>query len=169
MSSPYSQSQIGVIATGGAARIPSKWKEADFTCRITGPDGWLNLDDHENYIVGSDSFAASAMQWRRNQVTSPYVAGKFTVGAVADQVTENVTVYVLGESQAELQINLANLIDAVSQVAFELSWTADNTSYTWSCDSADYTIDFINANLFARQLAVKLQIPRNPVIVMGAY
>ena len=165
----YGQSQVGIIGSGGDSHVPSKYKEADFHCRMTGPDGWLNLDDHENYIVAAESFASSATTWRRNQVQSPYVAGKFTASAIPDQVTENVTVYVLGESQTELQINLANLIDAVSQIAFELQWSADNAVYIWQCDSADYTVDWIAANLYARQLSVKLQIPRNPTITMSSF
>jgi hypothetical protein len=164
---PYDQSKVGIIGSGGDSSVPQQWKEADFHCRITGPYGWINLDDHQNYIVAAESFAASATTWRRTQVTGPYVAGKFTVSAVPDQVTENVTIYVLGESQTEMQINLANLIDAVSQPAFELQWSADNAVYIWQCDCADYTVDFVAANLYARHLAVKLQIPRNPVLGMG--
>lgn len=166
---PYLRSKVSIVGSGGDSHIPQKWKEADFHCRMTGPDGWINLDDHENYIIASDSFASSATTWRRNQVTSPYVAGKFTASAIPDQVTENVNVYVLGESQTDLQINLANLIDAVSQPAFELQWSADNAVYIWECDCADYTIDFVNTNLYARQLSVKLQIPRNPTITMSGF
>lgn len=165
----YGQSRVGIIGSGGDSRIPSTWREAEFHTRITGPNGWINLDDHQNYIVASDSFGSSATTWRRNQVTGPYVAGKFTVSAVPDQVTENVSVYVLGESQTELQLNLANLIDAASQPAFELQWSVDNAVYVWQCDCADYTIDFVNANLFARQLLVKLSIPRNPMIGMSSF
>lgn len=164
---PYERSKVSIIGSSGGSSVPTVSKDTDFHCRMTGPDGWINLDDHENYIIASDSFAGSAMVWRRNQVTSPYVAGKFTASAIPDQVTESVNVYVLGESQTELQINLANLIDAVSQPAFELQWSADNATYIWECDCADYTIDFVNTNLYARQLSVKLQIPRNPTITMA--
>jgi hypothetical protein len=165
----YSDTQVEVTRSGGGAKVVQEWKEADFHCRITVSGSWLNLDDHENYIVEASSFAGSATTWRRNQVQSPYVAGKFTVSAVPDQVTENVAVYVLGDSQTDLMINLANLIDAISQPAFELQWSADNAVYIWQCDPADYTIDFINTNLYARKMLVKLQIQRSPLIGFGSW
>lgn len=168
MTSPY-DSSVAVVTTGGSAKVPTNWGEEPFACRITGPNNnWINLDDHENYITAADSFGSSATQQRRSQVTGPYVAGKFTTYAVPDQVTENVTIYVLGDSQTVLQANLANLIDAVNQLYFQLVWSVGETSYTWDCDCADYTIDFVNTSMFARQLSVKLSIPRNPVITMGS-
>lgn len=165
---PYDYS-VSITTTGGGSRVPSQWKEADFTCRVTDPNGqWLNLDDHERYRVASESFASSATQWRRNQVQGPYTAGKFTTYAVPDQVTETFTVYVLGDSQTELQRNLADLIDTFSQPAFQLVWSVDESSYAWDCEAADYTIDFTNVNMFARNLTVKFQVLRQPAITMGS-
>ena len=109
---------------------------------MTIPGGrWLNLDDHEKYIVAAESFATSAVVWRRTQVQGPDVAGKFTVHAVPDQVTEQVGVYVLGSSQRDLQENLATLIDAVSQPSFQFLWSMDESSYAWDWRrTADYSI-----------------------------
>jgi hypothetical protein len=167
VTSPYDASTVSVITSGGDAIPTQDYRDARFACRITGSQGWINLDDHERYIVTADSFANSQTTWRRTQVQGPYVAGKFTVSAVPDQVTENVGVYVLGVSQADLQQNLADLIDAVSQPYFQLLWSMDEASYTWDCDTADYSIEYTTATLFARQLTVKLQIPRNPLVTMG--
>jgi len=160
-------SEFSVILTGGEARVPASWTEPVFTCRITGPAGWLDLDDHEHYIVAGDSFQAAQQTWRRQQITSPYVAGKFTTHAVPDTVQEQVNVWVLGINQGELQDNLAQLIDTFSQPEYDLVWSADQAAYTWHCEMADYSIDYSNTLLFARQLSFKAQIPRSPVVGMG--
>ena len=160
-------SAVSVIVSGGDALPAQDYSDAQFSCKITGPNGWINLDDHEHYIVAADSFASSATTWRRNQITGPYTAGKFTVSAVPDQVTENVNVYVMGGSQVELQRNLADLIDAVSQPYYQLVWTMDDASYAWDCDIADYSVEYSTATLFARKITVKLQIPRQPLLTMG--
>src|SRR5262249_54628021 len=96
-----------VITSGGGATLPPDWKEPQITARVTTQHGdWLNIDDHEHYILAADSFAQSSTQMRRIQVQGPYVAGKFTVYSVPDEVTETVSVYVLGQTQTELQLNL---------------------------------------------------------------
>jgi hypothetical protein len=169
MTSPYDASTVSVVTTGGDAKPQQDWKDAHFTCKITGPQGWINLDDHQCYIVTADSFANSQTTWRRTQVQGPYVAGKFTVSAVPDQVTEQIGIYVLGTSQADLQQNLADLIDAISQPFFQLMWSMDEAVYSWDCDTADYSIEYTTPTLFARQITVKLQIPRNPLVTMGSY
>jgi hypothetical protein len=169
--SPYGPYGVNasVITSGGDALVPKNWKEPDITVRITTPMGdWMNLDDHERYILAADSFQQSATQMRRNQVQGPYVAGKFTVYAVPDQVTETVSLYVLGANQTELQLNLQALVAAFTQPNFALVWSADEAAYQWDCEAADYTIDFVNTNVFARTLNVKFQVPRNPTLVMGS-
>jgi hypothetical protein len=167
MTTPYDDSLPAVVISGGDAAPARTEGDFVFACRMTGPQGWINLDDHERYIVGAESFATSATTWRRVQVQGPYVAGKFTVSAVPDQVTENVTVYVLGSSQSDLQANLAALIDAVSQPYFQFVFSIDETSYIWDCDCADYTVAYTTATLNARQITVKLQILRHPLLTMG--
>ena len=43
----------------------------------------------------------------------------------------------------------------------------DEASYAWDCDTADYSIAYTTATMFARQLSVKLSIPRQPLLTMG--
>jgi hypothetical protein len=163
----FDEASIDVTRTGGGASIPTTWKEPLFTCHMTIPGGLMNLDDHEKYIVAGDSFTAQTMTWRRQQVQSPYVAGKFTTHAVPDMVTEQLNIWVLGDNQMHLQRNLADLIDAFSQVYYQITWSVDIQSYTWNCEMADYSIDFTNTLTFSRHLSFKANIPRLPAIIMG--
>ena len=166
MSAPF-DSTAAIVISGGDAVPRMGDGTGIFACRMSYQGGWLYLDDLERYIVAADSFANSATTWRRVQVTGPYVAGKFTVSAVPDQVTEQVSLYVLGSSQSDLQSNLARLIDAVSQPYFQFVWSMDQASYIWDCDSADYSIQSTTATMFARQITVKLSIPRHPLLTRG--
>lgn len=160
---------VGVTLSAAGAYIPAKWTEAAFTCRVTTQHGtWLNLDDHERYIVAADSFGDTTTQMRRQNIQSPYVAGQFTVSAIPDQVQQGISVYVLGASQSELQINLKDLIDAFTQPAFQLVWSLDEASFTWDCEAADYTISFTNTGFFARTVNVKFQVPRHPQTMIGS-
>jgi hypothetical protein len=156
-----------IITSGGSADVPTKWGEADFRCWLTNWDGMMSLDDHIKYIVEASSFQASTMTWRRNQVQGPYVAGKFTVSAVPDTVVENVAVWVLGDNQTDLAQNLSDLIEAVSQPAYQLIYSLDEMAYTWNCEMADYTMDFTHTNAFARQVLFKFAVPRLPAVTMG--
>ena len=159
---------VGVVRSGGHAIVPQDWKEPPFTCWATGPTGWFNLDDHDRYYVGSDSFQSATMTWRRQTVQGPYVAGRYVTHAVPDTVTENLTIRVMGESQLQLQKNLADLIDTFSQISYNIVWSVDLMSYTWHCEMADYSIAYTNAELFARNVPVKFNVPRLPMIEMGS-
>jgi hypothetical protein len=164
----YDTSGVSVVRSGGGAVVPQRYEEPPFTCKISVAGGWLSLEDHDHYYIAADSFQAAQMTWRRQTVQGPYVAGRFVTHAVPDTVTETLNVRVLGESQLQLQSNLADLIDAFSQMSYELVWSVEIMAYTWVCEMADYAIDFTNSLLFARNLSARFSIPRNPVIGMGS-
>lgn len=108
-----------------------------------------------------------ALTWRRQMVTSPFVAGAIEVNAVKDIAKGQCAVIVTGANAATIQTNLATIIAAFTQSTYELHITISGSDYGWTCFRADYGVvfDFPLSNN-ARALA-KFQFPRKPVQVAG--
>lgn len=107
--------------------------------------------------------------WNRQSVRSPYVDGEFTVNRSRSQVQEKFGVYVSGATQGLIQSSIATLLAAFSQFRYQLTITLEDASYTWNCDTADYTVDWNQARWLARQALVGLTIPRSPLLVNGGW
>lgn len=126
----------------------------------------LNINDHTNYYVAPGTFGAT-VSWRRQTVSSPWIEGQFTVGAVRDQVEDKLVVEVKGADQLSLQNNVKALIDAISQSSFSMTMSLDTAYYTYACEASDYTIDWTNTRWIGRQVQVTIALRRSPVPVNG--
>jgi hypothetical protein len=128
----------------------------------------LDLNDHVNYQVANEILGGT-QTWNRQSVRSPYVDGEYTVNAARSRPEERFAVQVFGEDQLTLQENIAMLIDAVSQFRFQLRLEMNEAVYIWQCETADYTLDFNQSRMMARQALVSLMIPRSPKLVRGGW
>lgn len=128
----------------------------------------LNICDHLNYYIAATQFLGGTMSWTKNQITSPYTDGAFTVNRTRGQVTEPVTVEVLGETDTDLQTNLATLINAFSQDSFVLLIGIGAANYQYQCEAADVQLArwTVSGMLFKQQQVV-FQVPRQPVAILG--
>lgn len=124
----------------------------------------LDLNDHVNYIV-SEQLMGAQQTWNRQTVKSPFVDGEFTVHRAAGSRHEALGVQVLGGTQTQLQVNLQALTDALSQFRFQLTMVLDETSRTWQCETADFTVDYNQHRWMTRQVLVNAQIPTYPGLV----
>lgn len=124
----------------------------------------LDLNDQANYIV-SNTIMGGAQSWNRQTVKSPYVDGEYTVHRSLSQVHEQFDVQVLGATQTALQNNITTLTNTVSQFRFQLTIVMNETSRTWQCETADYTVDWSQERWMAMKVLVHLQIPRLPGLV----
>lgn len=130
----------------------------------------LNLNDHINYYVSNDSIFSGTVQYRRNTVTSPYVASGVTVNAVADLVQDVFAVEVLGGTSGALGTanNYAAIVAAFGQYDFNLTFSFDSGVYTYACQTSDYTTDWTQGRGLANQLEVKFTLYRSPIAINGA-
>lgn len=137
----------------------------DFDLEIQrADDTWLSLNDGINYKVAADSFETSAIQYRRTEVTSPYVGGSFLVHAVPQNAMETVQVYCYGASFFAAQTNVTNLINAIAQLRYQVRKSVADTVYTYSCYTADYSVTGSNVYVASKMIPVTLQIPRLPQV-----
>jgi len=131
----------------------------------------LDINDHTNFILSSDSILSATVSWRRNQAQSPFVESQILISAVRDLVQDSVAFEVLAGKvpggHAGLQANLKTLIDAFSQFSFNFTVQWDGVPYTYACQPADYAIDWTSGRAQAQQLRVKFSLYRSPVPVQG--
>lgn len=129
--------------------------------------GDLAVHDPENGYRISSEIAFNVITWRREQVQSPYVAGKITVGRVLDAVDTTVAVEVTAANHATLQARVATLIEAFTQDLFYMTFTLDGTEYKWKCEAADYGMNWEHTRLHAKSTLVAFQFPRHPNAIGG--
>lgn len=123
---------------------------------------WLDVSDGVNYRVNSATFENSAVTFRRDEVTNAFVEGKFLVNALRDNITENLVIYVYGDTIASLKTKIDALTTAVSQVNFNVRVTLENSQRLWQCWASDYTVNITNPMYHNRQAMVTIQLHRLP-------
>lgn len=123
---------------------------------------WLNLNDGINYKVGAASFNESATQLRRTEVTSPYVAGSFLVHAVPQNVVETIEIYCYGSTYAQAAANARAVIEAFSQITFQVKQSIDSGTYTYECNAADYSVKGNNTYVNSKMIPITFQFQRQP-------
>lgn len=135
------------------------------SAQVTVPSGVLEFNDGRIYRLDPTTMASIAVQWRRQQVASPFVPGTFTVNAVKDSIMESVGVYVRGSDNGDMRRKVEALVDAFSQLRYSVTWESDDDYYTWLCEVADYTVDTRREFRHARMATVSFQVPRYPELV----
>lgn len=125
----------------------------------------LELNDHLNFVAAPSS--PGQVQWQRQQVSSPWVDGAYTVNRHREQVMEELTFEVKGSSDANLQTNLGTIVAAFSQANFTITSTFNGTAYAWACEAADYQVVWDGPRHVAKQLQVRFTVPRSPIPTSG--
>lgn len=130
--------------------------------KIETPSGWLDLNDGVGYSFEGTSFADRQVTWRRQEVTSPFVEGTYIVGAVRENITEAVSVWVRGETFSELDARVEALIGALGQMTYRFMLRLEDSAHYWTCWPADYTVSGQREYLHSRLVLVKATMPRLP-------
>jgi hypothetical protein len=123
---------------------------------------WLNASDGTVYRVAKGTLENSAITFRRDEVTNPFVEGKFTVNALRDNITETIIIYAYGSSIASLKSAVDALTTIVSQVNFAVRVTLENSQRLWECWASDYTVNITNELYHNRQAIINIQLHRLP-------
>ena len=129
---------------------------------IEHPDGWLDLNDHQNYRVANDALAEGNHSFRRLTATSPYVHGSYTITSVPDNIEETLSVWVLGGTRADLAQNIQYLTDALQQITFGIVIKVEDYSVLWTCFASEYKVSTRHELMHSRMGQVVAQVPRLP-------
>lgn len=127
----------------------------------------LNINDGTNYILVPQNLNPATVTYRRAQVTSPFVEGRFTVNRVLDAVEGEIEIDVIGSSQSALQTNIAALIAAFTADEYVLSITIDGATYSWDCEAADYAMLWVHERMHALRVPMRFAFQRSPVPASG--
>lgn len=92
------------------------------------------------YFIQRDSFGPGESSNRTTYVESPYVIGKTMTHAVKDHQTLSLTVRVQGTDHADMISKMTTLCEAFEQFNYTLTVVIDGISYTYDCDTADYSV-----------------------------
>ena len=134
----------------------------NFSVEISYGTTWISLTDHRRFYMSSEDFGDKSQSLRRITAQSPYYEGTYLVHAVRENVTETISVYVLGSSQNQVTENILLLEELVSQFSFRVRLTLDDHVETWKCQQADYTIQRGHVLMHNGRAMMRLSINRLP-------
>lgn len=124
---------------------------------------WINLNDGATYRISAQGTRdTGARNWKKTTVESPVLAGNYLVHAVPDMMTQQVMVWVHGDSQTELGENYHTLLDLFSQWSYRLRWTLDEYQETWNCQLADASVSRNHVWTHSLMAAATFTVPVYP-------
>jgi len=127
---------------------------------------WINLNDGDTYKISGDATRDSTQKtWRKVLADSPILGGNFLIHAVPEMVSEQIAVWVYGETQTDVSDNLFTLLEIFEQYDYRIRWTFDEYRETWRCQLADATIGRGSVWTHSLMANVQLTIPRYPDVV----
>ena len=135
--------------------------------RSSSPVNGLNVNDGVNYILTPNDLNPATVIYRRAQVTSPFVEGRFTTNRVLDAVEATMEIDVLGSSHSNLQSNIASLVAAFSADTYVISITIDGATYSWDCEAADYAMLWAHERMHALRVPMRFAFQRQPTPAGG--
>lgn len=128
----------------------------------------LDINDHLNYYL-SPNFMGGMVQWTRQQATSPFLDGAVTTYRSRQMVNENITLEVLGDTDAQMWDNVRALIACVCQSKYNLGLAVGSEVHQWMCEAADYQFNWNAPRIIANQVQLVINMPRQPVAIQGGF
>ena len=122
----------------------------------------LELNDGA-YLVASDGLRPGDIGYRREQVSSPWVDGEFTVHRHKESPEAQIVINVQGDSQSQLKAHIETLVKAFTQDEFDLELEINGAKWFWRGEAADHAIGWGRERRHALSVPVGFQFPRYPV------
>lgn len=98
---------------------------------------WININDGERYLINAQNTRDSTQKsWRKVETTSPVLGGSYLVHAVPDMVTEQISVWIYGDTQTDLADNFFLLDQLFEQYDYRIRWTFNEYVEYWRCSLA---------------------------------
>ena len=136
--------------------------DLDISCRLTTPNGWLEVNGGK-YRLSADAFNSSATTWRRREASNPFVEGTWTVSAVRENISEQLSVWVRGDTPEQTSACVQELLDALAQRNFGIEVAFDSVTRFYTCFVADAQVSMTGPMRVARMAQVTAEVPRHPV------
>lgn len=130
-------------------------------CEISYGSQWVNLNDTINFKIGADNTRdGTSKTYRKTSVQSPVLSGSYLVHAVPDMVSEQISVWVYGEDQTNLNDNVSFLQTLFEQWNYRIRWTFDEYRQYWECQLADINISQNQVWTHSQMAQLSMTIPR---------
>jgi hypothetical protein len=153
------------VSRGTAEHTPADQDQLpNFQFEVSYGSIWLSLTDGDRFYLGPEDFGSHAQVRRRINATSPYYEGTYLIHSVRENVQESLLVNVLGVSANEVTENLLLLEELISQPSFQMRLTLEDHVETWSCQTADYTIERGHIQLHNTRAIMRISVPRLPEV-----
>jgi hypothetical protein len=124
---------------------------------------WVDLNDHERYIISSDGTRDSVSKsYRKIVADSPILGGNYLVHAVPEMVAEQISIWVHGQDQTDLADNLLHVDQLFSQYAYRIRWTTDEYREYWTCQLADSVTSRNSVWTHSTMASATYTVPRYP-------
>jgi hypothetical protein len=144
----------------------SRVDELDIACRIQATNGWIDLEDGQHYAIHGESFAERQQTYRKREINSPWIEGTFAISAVRENTTEQLVVWVKGDTHYEWRVYLERLTDALSQLSYRVMLRVGDMADYWDCWAADYSVQTQREFWHAKLGVVRATVPRLPATQM---
>lgn len=132
---------------------------------LSGPTGNIQLQQNGIYKLEASTRDQAGVTQRKTDATNPFVEGTFTVAAVRENVTENISIYVYAPSMSVRRARIDAITEALDQTHYTLAFTTEELTETWTCMAADYSIARRHELNMHYMALIKANIPRLPKVV----
>lgn len=99
----------------------------------------LQMSQNGRYYLPDGTFGGGETAQRRVTSESPMVKGRYPSSLVEGSRTGNMSVHVIS-TLANIQADVKEVIDAMTQFRYMLAWQYDGLSGTWQCEKADWAL-----------------------------
>jgi len=134
----------------------------NFLVELSIGNQWVAVSDGRDYYMGPEDFGDKAYQMRRITAQSPFFDGTYLVHSVKENVSETLSIHVLGSSQNQVTENILLLEEIINQPSFRIRMTMGDHRETWKCQRADYTIQRGHVMMHSTRAVMKIQVSRFP-------
>jgi hypothetical protein len=119
----------------------------------------IDTTPRTDFWLPEDGIGAPGYSHRRSYATAAYVHGGLQTAAVLEQSTLPLSIYVGGDTTAQLRNRVEALVAALRQFYFTTTVTVDDYAETWGCDCADigpatYVPGEVTAHIQRREVTI---------------
>lgn len=100
----------------------------------------LQLWQVGKFYLPEGTFGPGETAQRRLTSESPMVAGRYAYSIVEDQRMGNLAVHVMAPSEGTLAARVQEVVTAMTQFRYALTWQWNGLSGSWQCESADWAL-----------------------------
>lgn len=133
-----------------------------FSVDVSSGLEWVNLTDEITFWVSPEGFGQQQITWRREESVSRFYHGSHLVHATMDNVSENLSVYIRGETQNEVTEMIMMLEEIFSQPSYRVRVQFGDHRETWHCQTADWQVDRGHVHMHNHMAKMTFRVPRLP-------